>query len=115
MPHIPIGGSDESFEVTPQRLQDTAPLFYKASQDTSDLVQQLNSETLKLINEMASELSKSPNALENLSDRWRNAMWSLCTSLEKVGNNLDAAANGYHTTDHNVANSFTPRGKGFAR
>jgi WXG100 family type VII secretion target len=116
MPHTPIGSdSNESFEVTPQRLRDTAPSFYKASQDTSDLVRHLNSITQQLIDDMSSELSKSPDALERLADRWRNAMWSLCASLEKVGGNLDAAANKYHTTDNGVANSFTStsQAKGF--
>jgi uncharacterized protein YukE len=75
----------------------------------------LNSITQQLIDDMSSELDKSPDALQHLADRYRYAMWSLCASLEKVGANLDAAANGYHNTDHNVANSFTSSGKGFGR
>ena len=81
----------------------------------SDLVMHLNSVTQQLIDDMSSELSQSPDALQRLGDRYRNAMWSLCASLEKVGGNLDAAANKYHTTDNGVANSFTSQGKGVGR
>jgi len=69
MPFVPAGNGDtESFEVTPERLRNTAPLFHKASQDTIDLVHTLNSSAQHLINEMTTELDKSPVSLQYLCD-----------------------------------------------
>ena len=118
MPFVPVGGSDdESFEVTPERLRDTAPQFHKASHDTADLVRNLNSSVQQLVDEMTSELNKSPTALQHLCDRWRVSMNSLAHALDKVGTNLDAAGGNYSTSDHNVSNSFQQyrRGGGFGR
>ncbi len=116
MPFVPAG-DNESFEVTPERLRDTAPIFHKASQDTADLVRTLNASAQQLINEMSSELSKSPTALQHLCDRWRTSMNSLASALDKVGSNLDAAGGGYTSTDQNVSNSFQRyrHGGGFGR
>ena len=115
MPFVPTG-DNESFEVTPQRLRDTAPIFHKASQDTEDLVRTLNASVQQLVNEMSSELNKSPTSLQNLCDRWRTSMNSLASALDKVGSNLDVASGGYTSTDQNISNSFQKyRRGGFGR
>ncbi len=116
MPFAPYGGDTESFEVTPQRLSATAPIFHKASQDTEDLVRTLNASVQQLTNEMSSELPKSPSALQSLCDRWRTSMNSLANALDKVGTNLDMAGGGYTSTDQSVSNSFQKyRHGGFGR
>ena len=114
MPFVPTGGN-ESFEVTPQRLQDTAPLFHKASQNTADLVHTLNASVQQLVNEMFSELDKSPASLQHLCDRWCMSMNSLANALDKVGSNLDVAGGAYTSTDQHVSATFQkdkPRGFG---
>ncbi len=111
MPFAPAG-DNESFEVTPQRLRDTAPVFHKASQDTADLVRSLNVSAQQLITEMSAELNKSPTSLQHLCDRWRTSMNSLVNALDKVGSNLDVAGGSYTSTDQNVSNTFQKERRG---
>jgi WXG100 family type VII secretion target len=110
--HFVPAGNNESFEVTPERLRDTAPTFHKASQDTVDLVHTLNASTQQLINDMSSELNKSPTALQHLCDRWHTSMNSLANALDKVGSNLETAGGSYTSTDQHVSNSFQKSDRG---
>lgn len=108
MPRAPIGG-DDGFSVTPERLRDTAPLFYKASQDTAALESSLSSDAQQLISDMYRVLSQSPTSLQQFFNSWRSAMLSLSDSLSTVGYNLMAAADGYAMSETLSDNSFQPR------
>lgn len=105
---IPDGGGD-SYAVTPERLRDTAPAFYKASTNTADLELSLNNDAQQLIGDMASVLSQSPDALQTFFNRWREAMLSLSDSLQRIGDDLMLAADGYDLSNVTADNSFRPR------
>ena len=106
MPHNPVFDGNDGFSVSPDRLVNTAPLFYKASQDTFDLEVSLNTQAQELIDHMSTILNQSPAALQTFFNRWRSAMLSLSDSLQSVGDNLSAAGNGYSQSDTDVSNTF---------
>ncbi len=106
----PEPDDEGSLSVTPERLRDTAQLFHKAASDTLDLEVSLNTDAQKLIDSMNDVLNQSPDALKRFFERWRSAMLSLSSSLDKVSDNLDAAAGGYETTDSDIGKSFGHNG-----
>lgn len=108
----PDGGGSDTFQVTPQDLQNAAQNFYKASKDTTDLYNSLTKSTQQLVTELSSELSHSPDALQRLTDRWQKAMTSLSGAMNTVGKNLDAAASVYQQADGNVSQGFQNNGSG---
>ncbi len=106
------GGSNESLDVTPQRLRDTAPQFHKASQDTADMLLSLNQTTQQLIADMLllSALTRYTQALENFYERWRISMLCLSTALGRVGITLEEAAGDYVIADQWSSNLMKQTG-----
>jgi uncharacterized protein YukE len=97
---------DNTINVSPARLRETAGQFKKASLDTFDLLNELQGTAKQLVGEMYAELHQSPAALERLCDRWSIATDDLGAALRDVANNLAAASDTYEQTETQIKGSF---------
>ncbi len=92
-----------SIKITPDRLREVSPEFRKASHETGEMISRLNQTTSSLVSDMYSaHLMKSPQALDDLWNKWRDALSKLANAMETVANNLDTAADGYQHADENA-------------
>ncbi len=98
---------NEVISVTAEQLITSAAAFLQASQGASAILTALNRATYQLVGEMSGVLRLSPVAMEELQNRWSEALNSLSNSLTQMSDNLNKAANAYTGIDRNVGQAIS--------
>jgi uncharacterized protein YukE len=105
--HRRSGVMVDTIQASPSQLSGTVPTFNGQSNSIADLIKGLNTSTASVVGALSIQpLSGFSSDLESLYGRIGISMNCFTTAMQNIGSSLQAASQGFATTDAQLANVF---------